>query len=257
MFGQLFKSYFLDADLEPWVLDTFAWLMTQFGGIGQLKQRPLVLPTKDFYPPTSAVGEERGDYIFARTCHWIGANPRSIELVPFDRPQAFQRVAEIATIETGGGRRINGIFEDHGDMAVIRYARDLTDRPPALIATLAHELCHFHLSRKPEDWPGGREVEELVTELAVAYFGFGVFAANNAFAHSQYTDTYGQGWMSSVEGYLSERSWCFALAVFLTLSDRQGAASLHLKHGPAAMVKKAEAYLAKRPALLAPLRAIP
>ena len=34
------------------------------GGMSRLKRTPLVLPNKDFFPPTDTEGAERGRYIF-------------------------------------------------------------------------------------------------------------------------------------------------------------------------------------------------
>ena len=65
MFSNLFagRSY-LGADLEDWLLETFAWLMTHLGGVASLRARPLVLPNKHFFPPTETEGEARGAYVF-------------------------------------------------------------------------------------------------------------------------------------------------------------------------------------------------
>ena len=61
--------------------------------------------------------------------------------------------------------------------------------------------------------------EELATELAVAFFGFGVIAANSAFEFEQFQDSGRIGWRGGSSGYFSEDGWSFALAVFLALRD--------------------------------------
>jgi hypothetical protein len=124
------------------------------------------------------------------------------------------------------------------------------------VAVFAHELAHYLLATIAEPLPGGEEVHELATELAVAYAGMGILAANAAFAFEQFQDGMTQGWSSSRSGYFSERSWAFALAVFLILTGRRGQADPWLKPTLRDMVRAADRYLDKRPALLAPLQAI-
>ena len=60
MFGKLFGGgRFLDEDLEDWQLETWAWLMRHLGGMAHLAGTPLVLPTKDFFPPSGAEGHDK------------------------------------------------------------------------------------------------------------------------------------------------------------------------------------------------------
>ena len=58
-------------------------------------------------------------------------------------------------------------------------------------------------------------MHELATDLLTVYLGFGIFGANSAFNFSQHHDTMSQGWKYSRSGYLNERAWVFALALFL------------------------------------------
>ena len=98
---------------------------------------------------------------------------------------------------------------------------------------------------------------DAATDLTVAYAGFGVFGAQTAFQFEQHqSGGLGQGWSYRRQGYLSREAWAFAIALFLTLSGRPGAAAGHLPDHVAGLTKKAEAYLAKHPKLLDPMRAI-
>jgi hypothetical protein len=56
-------------------------------------------------------------------------------------------------------------------------------------------------------------------------------------------------------GYFSERSWAFALAVFLALKDELAPTGV-LKPGVADLTEKASRHLKRNPGLLAPLREI-
>ncbi len=57
-------------------------------------------------------------------------------------------------------------------------------------------------------------------------------------------------------GYLSNETWVLALATFLSLTKRRGQADKWLKPDVAALLPKADRYLARRPDLLEPLLAI-
>ena len=177
-------------------------------------------------------------------------------LEPYDRRETNAKVGEFWILEGGGSA--NGTFRyDETGAVLISYARDLLDDPAHLVGTLAHELCHFRLSRIEEPSPGGDAAHELETDLAVAYMGFGVFGANRAFAFQQHGDTFSQGWRSQRNGYLSERTWAFALALFLALKEQPEAAKAWLKPGIASDVAKAIKYLDRNPEMLETLRAIP
>ncbi len=95
----------------------------------------------------------------------------------------------------------------------------------------------------------------MATDLAVAFRGFGVFGANTAFTFGQHQDAFSQGWASSRNGYLSERSWAFALALFCTLKDKPEPTE-HLKAALVDPTRKAMRYLERNAGLLAPLRDI-
>ena len=253
MFKLFGSGRFLKADVEDWVLETWAWLMTAFGGMDRLRHAPLVLPTKDFFPPTETAGHARALYIFERIKLMSGLGDWPCELEAFDRPRGA-RLALIGAIQHG--KSANGTFRTTDNRAIVSYASDLVSQPVKLIATLAHELSHYLLlAGARTDPPGGSELEELATELAVAFLGFGVFGANAAFEFGQHADAFSQGWASSRSGYLSERSWAFALALFCTLKAVDLPVT-HLKPSLIDPARKASQYLKRNPALLEPLRAI-
>ena len=59
MFKLFGGGRFLEADIEDWVLETWAWLLTEFGGMERLRRSPLVLPTREFFPLTETEGHAR------------------------------------------------------------------------------------------------------------------------------------------------------------------------------------------------------
>src|SRR5215467_13693980 len=80
MLGLFGKSHFLDADIEDWCLETWAWLLTNLGGMQRLREMPLVLATGEFFPPTETTGHARALYIFQRVKLWMGMKDWACEL---------------------------------------------------------------------------------------------------------------------------------------------------------------------------------
>ena len=151
----------------------------------------------------------------------------------------------------------SGTFRIVDGQPVVSYALDLVEQPRVLIATLAHELSHYMIASagpRARSRAAQRRTSSR-TELCVAYAGFGVFAANAAFEFEGHQVAGGQGWSSQRRGYFSERSWAFALAVFLALKDEQAPSGV-LKPGVADLTDKASRYLKRNPGLLEPLRQI-
>jgi hypothetical protein len=244
---------FLEEGLETWCLEAWAWLMRNLGGTERLAATPLVLADKRFFPPTETEGEARAAYLFEHVRALMGMGEWACELQPVQR-RTETRVGEYWFLKSDGGAA--GTFQVAGNQAVICYAADLVKDPRSLIAVFAHELCHYLQLSVGEPAPGGMKAHELLTELAVAYCGFGVFAANAAFAFEQHQDAFGQGWSSRRQGYFSERTWAFAIALFLTLKGERPDLEKALKPTIAEMVGKALRYLEKNPGLVEPLRAI-
>lgn len=256
MFASLLKgARFLDAELEDWHLETWAWLMRHRGGMARIERTALATPSRDFFPPSEAVGEDRAIHVFDCVRRLMGMEDYPCRLETRGRAPSGHRVAEVGVVNTRGG--VNGTFQLLDGVGVITYAEALIDDPMRLVATLAHELSHYLLRGVTEDVPGGYDAMELATDLTVAYRGLGLFSANTAFSFQQHQDTYSQGWSSQRSGYFSPRSWTFANAVFLALKGAAAdAGDPWLKGEVAEMTRAAGRYLAKRPGLLEPLRAI-
>ncbi|MDH7459798.1 tetratricopeptide repeat protein [Chitinophagaceae bacterium 26-R-25] len=85
--------------------------------------------------------------------------------------------------------------------------------PLGMIATIAHELSHIKLL-------GEKRIEtnnELLTDLTTIVFGLGVLSANSAFRTLSGFDFW--GWNRS--GYLSQRQWGYALALYAYLREEE------------------------------------
>lgn len=251
------KKRFLDPEVEEWHLECWAWLMRNLGGVEVLRETPLVLPTADFFPKPGGEGHAVAETIFFRVRDLMGLAQWPCTLV--EREDTSAEVGEFLRLQPQG-KPVAGTFESDGREVIVTYAPDLVRRPYNLIGTFAHELAHYVLHTIEEPPPGAEAepmIEELATELAVVYFGFGLMAANGAFSFEQHQDFGRSGWQGGSWGYFSEDGWCFALAVFLALSGADEAeARRHLKPNLAKRLTQANARLAQAPEMIENLRAV-
>lgn len=250
--GLFGKKHFLDPEDEDWHLQSWRWMLKHFGGLARLKHSPIVLANAEFFPAAEAQGQARAEHIFAcvkrhaRMEEWpctLIAQPESAPL----------RVGEIASLRrVSSGPPLGTFAVEKGGSVTISYDLGKINEPATLIATLAHELAHYQLSTVREEPPGGRDMHEFATDLMTVFLGFGLFGANGAFNFRQFGDTFSHGWQTSGAGYLRERDWVFALAVFLALRGEEAAVLRpHLKPHLSSDLKAAAKYLARNIELLA------
>ena len=101
-----------------------------------------------------------------------------------------------------------------GDEVEITYSPSLLTDPPGLVATLAHELCHYLMAYVKVEPPCGWAEHEPLTDLAAVHEGFGIFLRNSAFHFDQWSTATHGGWQSGTRGYLNEAELGFALGIF-------------------------------------------
>ncbi len=169
------------------------------------------------------------------------------------RPEA--RVSEFVFLSPLDKGLPLGTFGVADNEIAITYDPGNLNDSVTLVATFAHELAHYRLAPLLEDLPGGEEMHEFATDLMTVYMGFGLFGANRAFNFAQHQSFMGQGWGWSRQGYLTERAWAFALAVFLQLrAESANDVRPFLKAHLYADLRKAKRYLESRPGRVAELR---
>lgn len=247
---------FLDPEEEAWQFETWHVFLSGLGGMADLRESDLVLPTKEYFPPTGAKGHERAEYIFECVKKLVGMQDWHCRLIAQPRrPDA--RLGEFVRLSPVEGSLPLGTFGVDGNEVVITYDPDSTGEPVTLIATFVHELAHYLILSKGIEIPGGAELEEFATDLMTVYLGFGVFGANRAFNFSQFGDSVSMGWQTSGQGYLSERNWIFALAIFLALKGEGIAeAREHLKSHLRKNLAAAITYLGRRRSEILALQAL-
>lgn len=239
------KRSFLPPEEEEWQIETWRWLLDRFGSLAVLSQASLVVPSREFFPPTEATGHDRARHVFEAVKNHAGMAKWECELIA-QAPGPKPHLGGLAIVQ--GLHGAAGTFGVEGRTIAITYDPALLDAPVKLVATFAHELAHYLLAAERELPPGGEELLEPATDLTAAYLGFGVFGANSAFTFEQHQDAGMQGWSSSRLGYLSERAWVFALAIFALLRlDPIEPLERHLKPHLYQDLRKAMKYLGREP----------
>jgi hypothetical protein len=249
------KRSFLEAEAEHWQLATWQWLLRHLGPLGSPQAAPIVTPTRAFFPQSDAEGHARAEHIFAAVKRNAGMTEWECRLIAQERRPEV-RVGDVAVLNFEGPHAL-GTFGRAGNAAVITYEPTTVEDAALFVAIMAHELAHYRLAALPEEPPGGADGHEPATDLATVYMGFGLFGANYAFNFQRHQDFVSQGWQWSRQGYLGEREWIFALAVFLELrAQSSDDVAPFLKSHLVTDLRRARRHLGAHPELLAPLRAI-
>lgn len=239
----------IDPDDEDWLLACWSWLLSNFGGPEALRARRLVMPTTDFFARPSKSGHGAAREVFDQTVRHFGLDPAQFHLVA--QAEGINPILGPMQVVANPPRDPAGTFSvaDGGSLQ-ITYQPELVARPTQLVATFAHEICHPLLLSVETPPPGGEEMEEFATDLAVTFFGFGIFNLNTAAMFRQFSDTGTgtQGWSIERQGYLSPAERALALALFISgrAKDERDARRF-LDQGPSAYFSRAVKYLAANP----------
>lgn len=240
----------LEAEEWEWQLAAFAWLDREFGEQPLATGRILARPDGDEFPDTNATGHALAEELLAQVKAIAGMSKWPTELIPLNRPPSSYSVNSVAAVNSGPGAA--GTFRlgraaDGQRIAEITYSAEDLRSPSALVGTLAHEMAHYLLHSTSAPGPGGEDCEELLTDLAAIWMGFGIFLGNHARYAGHIADDRGQWYVSGSRGYLSERARMTALAVNETLLGRDPlAAAPYLKSYLVEDLKRATKYVSTR-----------
>lgn len=237
----------IDEDELDWQLASFKWLIAEFGPIADT---PLVLPTREFFPPPADSDEASVQDWFEAVRRLAGMEswPCELEAGERDRPTA---AGNAHLLRHEGPPAPAGTFAHRAEgtgtgRIVITYNPDLADDPTALIGTFAHELGHYLMHTAASAPPGGWDMHELHTDLCAVYMGFGIFLANGARDFRQFQSGGEMGWSSNVRGYLGEGALVTAIAIFQRLRGHEPtAAAPYLKDYLRSDLKRADKALAR------------
>ena len=202
-----------------WLYRNYCWLDENLPKRqdGSAATNGLILPTQQFYPMLNTRNHAFAQAVFDQTREYMGIRDWPCTLT------AHLEEEQLGMREAGlyGYNQTNnaaGTFFA-GDQVEITYSPSLLRTPAALIATLAHELCHYLIATIQTEPPCGWAEHEPLTDLAAVREGFGVFLCNSAFDFGQWSDAQFGGWQSKNLGYLKEPELGFSLGIFTVRNE--------------------------------------
>lgn len=218
MWNPFKKSPLLSEENEDFQIETYKWLLQNFGGKQFYESKELILPTEAFFPVKNDRSDKSVRQLFELVKKYAGLSnwPCKLHKQEID---AEHRVAELLTIKNVEENPLGTFSLDENYEAVITYNPKLAANPMQMVATISHELAHYLTNTAMEPPPGGWDNWEFATDIAATFLGFGIFQANSAFNFYQFNEAGIQGWQTSGGGYLSEAEHSYALAIFLRLKD--------------------------------------
>jgi hypothetical protein len=229
MFGWFRPRSPLEAPEKLWIEQRMSWLVRTFG-LARLRDAVVVLPTPEFFPAPYDGTEATVPILFRRVCEYMGVDPWRFNLSyfehgPEDHPDAL------------------GLYVP-GEREQVLVARSQLADPMALVGTLAHEIAHGLLLG--DGLLGSEESDqEYVTDLLTVFVGLGVFGANSVIRETIEAG-HRYSWSISRSGYLSERMYGYALAVFAWARGEEEPAWLeHLRPNVRAVCRKGLDYLVR------------
>jgi len=209
MLGFLWRRCPIDPDERDWLEFRLDWLADQFGE-EHLTRRPIILPTREFFPEPYDRTVEAVQDVFSRICRYMGLNQEYVDLRIFD---AKREAGGEVDLFTGGYSYQNdftpGLYHD-GWQQGISIDRAHCQDHFGLIAVVAHELSHVKLKRESAIDDNVEDYEKL-TDLTAVFFGFGVFLARTVERDFR-LDEEGEEVPTSTLGYLPQATVCHALA---------------------------------------------
>lgn len=207
----------VDGETKDWLEDCFLWFFEEFGETA-FRESKLVLPTEEFIPELGSPTDNPIKDTLRRVCGFMNVEYESVRLRIFDDEEAEINPHPLTPVEPGG-KKACGLYSFENGKHKIAISTALLKNPVNLVATIAHELAHAKLLGGKEDFDCDEESEELLTDLATIFFGFGIFTANSLFKFEQWTNSSFQGWQMSREGYINEEEAGYALALYAYLRN--------------------------------------
>lgn len=222
-----------------WIEEWLPWLVGEFGV--DVLSRPVVLPTPDYFPGPYTDDEQGARDVVRVVGRHLAVDPERVVLEMFDDQDDEALLAHLPVYEKTS-KAAAAHYRRDGDRVVIAIDTAQTRRQAALIATVAHELCHERLLGEERIDPGRKDGEPL-TDLLTVVLGMGIFTANAALVHAQGAE----GWRTRRLGYLTQPMFGHALGLYARLRDEPAPAWVrHLDTNPRAYLKQSLRYLARR-----------
>lgn len=183
----------IDSALVEWIDEKLCWIAANL--VDPLK-KPIV--TMDDYADWDYMADlEDAEFVFSRTREIMDIDPQSNISLYFMQSELAE-----------GQYHID--FDQHYIGIEIR----MLWQPLWLVDVMAHELSHYRLVGQRQDAP---EFDELLTDLLVVAYGFGLLKGNESFISQQSGGIQGSRsylqWQVGRRGYLPREMIAFALAL--------------------------------------------
>src|SRR5262245_46279209 len=138
MFGLFHPVCPCDPAAKRWIELRLLWLSREFG-LHMLLERPIILPTDQFFPDPYDGSPKTVERLFRRVCRYMEVDPRDVDIELFtdDTPGMIVNFDPSAGFAAGTWQGGDGTWMK----GVVRIERSALDRPANLIGTMAHELA--------------------------------------------------------------------------------------------------------------------
>jgi hypothetical protein len=239
MFGWFRPTSPCDAAAKIWVEGRLKWMTRQFG-LHILLERPIILPTDEFFPDPYDGSPKAVRSMFRRVCKYMDVHPDAVEMKLFNDQTPGSMAAFDPTMGFAAGTWQGG--DGPWQKGVVSIERSTLDRPSDLVGIMAHELAHQRLLGEGRAAADAFD-NELLTDLTAVYHGFGVFLAKNPKKSTGELD-YWPGTTLRRPEYLSEPMLAYAMAHIAWFRDEDRPAwAKALRWAPRAAFKEALRFL--------------
>lgn len=207
-----------------------------------LENRKMFLPTQSDFPIEWNGAKENAFEVLKIVSEAMQINPSEIEIEFYSEGATeLNSGTSLIFLENDTESELSA-GQYHGKNGTGKYEVSVNtitlNNPEALIATIAHELCHIKLLGENKI----EENDECLTDLATVVFGFGIFTANSSFQFYQTNDR----WSCNTNGYLTHNEWAYSLALFAFLRNENNPDWLNfLNPSIKGEFKKSIAYMIK------------
>ena len=228
-----------EGEAKAWIEDKLRWLSQQFG-LNILTERPIILPTAEFFPDPWDASQNAVRAMFDRVCRYMNVDPDRVDLrFKSEYIPEWQRVL---SPNAGYAAATWQMRHNPNKPAIVTGDRSIVDNPSDLVGSLAHELSHEKLLGERRKSSADFD-NELLTDLTAIYHGFGIFLANNPRKHLGKI-SYWPNSKSRKPEYISEPMAGYALAHIAWFRDETKPAwAKHLRWTPRSVFKQGLKFL--------------
>jgi hypothetical protein len=201
----------VEDDYRQWLEGRWGWLSEQLGA-DTPRQVQVVLPTPEFFPDPFHGKPEDVPPMFARVARYMGVESQPFTLFFYDEGREVSHFG-LGHSRTSGSAGLYVKGQGEGETTKIGIELSQLVDPMRLVATLAHEVAHEillgqgRISRDEHD-------HEPLTDLVTVFRGMGLFTANATITDRGFTSGAWASWRTQRLGYLDQRCFGYALALF-------------------------------------------